>query len=160
MLTTPTVLILILFTFAATLFHVLLSIERPVWRIALRRGDTAEVQATELRFVHQSLKRLIPILPPSNGVAVIGGFSALIWQGALRDWDRVSVIILAFYLAGQLYIILFGKILSAIRDVWTTSSDGDLNAVRCGVRNLIRQHFNGLLHALGVLVLELSLVIF
>jgi Zn-dependent protease len=74
---TASVVVLILFTFAATLFHVLVAIERSVWRAAFPRAVAAEVRETDLRFVHQSLKRLIPVLPPSNGVAVIGGFAAL-----------------------------------------------------------------------------------
>jgi hypothetical protein len=160
MLTTATAPILIAFSFGATLFHVLLSIERPIWRIALPRGGTAQVDEADLRFVHQSLKRLIPVLPPSNGVAVIGGFAALIWQGIQRNWDWIAIFILAFCWSGQLSIILFGKIFSAIKDVWRTPSDGDLGDVRRGVRNLVRLHFSGLLHALGVLVLELGLVVF
>jgi hypothetical protein len=43
--------------------------------------------------------------------------------------------------------------------VWKMPSDGDIRAVRRGVWSLIRQHRNGFIHAAGVVVLELTLIV-
>lgn len=158
MLTVPALVVLLLFAFGTTIFYVLLAIERRVWGLA-RDGDPARYAEEDLRFVHRSLKHLIPVLPPSNGVVVVGGFAALVWQGVQRGWDGRAVAVLAFDVAGQLYIIGVGRIAAAVRDVRTTPSDAPVPAVAKGVRQLIRQHRNGLGHALGVLLLELVLVV-
>lgn len=158
-MTLSSLLILLLFTFGATIFYVLLCIEKCTWPIALTDKLTQTVSEEEIRFVHRALKRLIPLLPPSNGVVVAGGGATLFWQAVQRSWDGTAVIIFSFWLAGLLYIIVIGKIAAAVKDVWTTPSDGELSAVKRGVRNLIRQHFNGLLHAIGVILLQLGLVV-
>lgn len=154
------ILILMLFTFGATIFYVLLCIEMRTWAIAFPAKFSRPVPETEIRFVHQALQRLIPLLPPSNGLVVLGGGGALLWQAIQRGWDGVAVLIFGFWLGGLLYIIVIGRIAAAVKDVWTTSSNGELHAVNRGVKNLIRQHFNGLLHAIGVILLQLGLVVF
>jgi hypothetical protein len=151
--------ILLLFTFGTTIFYVLLAIERRVWAGSLTFGTNDHGSQDDVRFVHRVLKHLIPVLPPSNGVVVVGGLAAILWQCVLRGWDARSQIILGYYLALQLYIIFIGRIAAAVRDVWTTSSDGEAIAVRRGVWNLIRQHRNGLIHAAGLVILEIVVVI-
>lgn len=151
--------ILVLFTFGATIFYVLLAIERRVWAGSLTFGSDARGKDGDVRFVHAVLKHLIPVLPPSNGLVVVGGLAAILWQCFLREWDERSLIILGYYLALQLYIVFFGRVAAAVRDVWKTPSDADATAVRRGVWNLIRQHRNGFIHATGLIVLELALVV-
>ena len=156
-LNSTSLLILLLFTFASSIFYILLLIERRVWSLVFY-PESAFAKESDVRFVHRSLKRLIPVLPPSNGVVVIGGLISLVWQGIKLGWTGPSIAVLAFWFLGQTYIIVFGKIASAIRDVWSTPTDGELEAVSRGVTNLIRQHRNGLIHAIGVLALELALI--
>lgn len=151
--------ILVLFTFGATIFYVLLAIERRVWARSLTFGDDRTGTDDSVRFVHRVLKHMIPVLPPSNGVVVLGGLAAILWQCSLRSWDAFSLVLLAYYLILQLYIIFFGHIAAAIRNVWKMPSDGDIDAVRSGVWGLIRQHRNGFIHAAGLVVLELTLVL-
>lgn len=152
-------LILIVFTFGATIFYVLLAIERRVWAATVTFGNNARGSEHDIRVVHRMLKHLIPVLPPSNGIVVVGGLAAILWQAILRGWDGRSLIILGYYLTLQLYIIVVGRIATAVRDVWTTPSDGDEASVRRGVWNLIRQHRNGFLHAAGLVILEWGLIV-
>lgn len=158
-MTLTSILILMLFTFGASIFYVLLCIEKRTWAIAFPAKLSRPVPESEVRFVHQSLQRLIPLLPPSNGIVVVGGGGALLWQAIQRGWDWAAVLSFGFWLGGLLYIIVIGRIAAAVKDVWTTASNGELHAVNRGVKNLIRQHFNGLLHAIGVILLQLGLVV-
>ena len=159
-MSSPAVLpILLLFTFGSTIFYVLLAIERRVWADSLTFGSTARGSESDVRYVHRVLKRMIPVLPPSNGMVVVGGLAAIVWQCTLLDWSAPSIMILAWYLALQVYIVAFGRIAAAVRDVWTNASDGEEAVVRRGVWNLIRQHRTGLIHAVGVVALELALIV-
>jgi hypothetical protein len=150
-------LIVVLFTFSSTIFYILLLGERRVWGLLGPRA--AMVPESDIRFVHRLLNLFITVLPPSNGITVIGGLLALVWQGFARDWDWRSIVVLGWYLAIQIYIIVIGRIASAIRAVKGKDSDGPLDMVRQGVADLVRQHRNGFVHAVGVLVLELSLIV-
>lgn len=149
--------IVILFTFSSTIFYILLLGERRVWGLLGRRA--AGVAEGDIRFVHRMLNVFITVLPPSNGITVVGGLASLLWQGVAREWDWRALVVLGWYLTLQVYIIAVGRIASAIRAVKGEDSDGPLERVRQGVADLVRQHRNGCVHALGVLVLELSLIV-
>jgi hypothetical protein len=151
------VLIVVLFTFSSTIFYILLLSERRVWGLLGRRA--ADVAEGDIRFVHRVLNLFITVLPPSNLVTVIGGLAALLWQAVARDWDWRSVAVLVWYAALQLYIVVIGRIATAIRNVKGKDSEGPLDMVRQGVTDLVRQHRNGFIHAFGVLVLELALIV-
>lgn len=157
MIPTYELLIILLFTFSSTIFYILLLSERRVWGLLGRRA--ASVPEDDIRFVHRILRLFITVLPPSNLVTVIGGLAALLWQGFAREWDWRSWVVLAWYLALQLYIIVIGRIFTAIRNVHGKDSDGPLDMVRQGVTDLVRQHRNGFIHAVGVLILELALIV-
>lgn len=153
----PQALILIAFSFAAAIFHSLLGVERSVWPIAM--SETTVVPDDDLRFVHHALQGLSSYLPPSNGLMIVGGLTGLIWQGVQLHWTWQPSLVLAAWLVGQLYILTFGKIVLAVRDLRRTNNSGPIANVRRTVRQLIRQHFNGLLHAATVVVLELILIV-
>ena len=157
-LTVPGLLIVLLFLFGSSIFYTLLLIERSTWKL-VSQPESASAIEQAVRFVHLSLKNLIPVLPPSNGVVVVGGLACIIWQAARLHWSWQSLGILAFWSVGQLYILTFGRIAQAMRDVWRTPSDGSLADVSRGGRRLIQEHRNGLLHALGVLLLEMWLIL-
>ena len=126
-MTASSISVLLLFCFGATIFYVLLAIERKIWFSMPTELD--------FRLVHQVLKGLIPVLPPSNGVVVIGGLACLVWQAIERSWDWRSVIVLGFDVVVQLLIIFRGKIAAAVRDVKLTASDGDFAKVKMGFWN-------------------------
>lgn len=157
MLETPETLVFIGFSFAAAIFHALLGLERSVWAIAWSQVNS--VDESDLRRVHRTLQGLSSYLPPSNGLAAIIGLAGLIWQVLASNWSLFSIFILALWAVGQAYILTFGKIVQAVKYLRRTDSNGEFAHVRSSVRHLIRQHFNGLLHASAIVIAEIALVI-
>jgi len=155
---TTAVLIIALFTFGSAIFYFLLLLERKTWVLVLH-PDRPMRSAEDVRFVHRALQHFIPVLPPSNGVVVVGGLAAIIWQIHLSGANMSSLAVFTYWFLGQAYIIVFGHIAAAIKDVRATPVDARLDDVARGVRNLVRQHRNGFVHAFGVLVLEVALVL-
>ena len=153
----PQAMILIAFSFATAIFHSLLGVERSVWRIAT--SENAVVQDADLRFVHHALQGLSSYLPPSNGVTIIVGLTGLILQGVQLHWTWQPSLVLAAWLLGQVYILTFGRIVQTVGDLRQTIGSSPIADVRRIVRQLIRQHFNGLLHAATIVVIELGLIV-
>lgn len=150
--------IIAVYSFGGAIFYALSCIERSVLKLGLDQ-QAKEVDDEDVRFVHAALKRLIPLLPPSNGFVILFGTAAMVYQGFARGWDRASVAVLAFYWALMGYLITFGKIGAAVADVRETSSDGDIQDVRRGVSSLIVRHHIGLVANLGTVILQFLLVI-
>lgn len=105
-------LIVILFTFSSTIFYILLLSERRVWGLLGRRAAT--VSEEDIRLVHRVLNLFITVLPPSNGITVIGGVAALVWQCFAREWDWRSIVVFGWYLLFQVYIIVIGKVAATL----------------------------------------------
>lgn len=150
--------IVAVYSFGGAIFYALSCIERSVLKLGLDERSE-EVDDTDVRFVHASLKRLIPLLPPSNGFVIFFGTAAMIYQGFKRSWDRPSVAVIAFYWSLMGYLVTLGKIGAAVKDVQETSSDAEIEDVRRGVSRLVVRHHLGLVANLGVVVLEFVLVI-
>ncbi len=150
-------LIVAIFSFGTAIFYALSCIEWSTLRLALNQ-HTQTVKNADVRFVHAALKRLIPLLPPSNGFVILFGTAALIYQCFLRGWDGPSILILTFYWLVTGYLITFGRIAAAVMDVRKTDSQGDIGDVRRGVSRLIVRHHIGLSANLGVVGLEFALV--
>jgi hypothetical protein len=145
-------------SFGIGIFYVLSAIERPVWRLAFD-VHSPQVDDSDTRFVHRSLKRLIPLLPPANGAVILLGTLAMLYQALLRAWDWPSLVVLVFYWAVIGYLITLGDIRGAVRNVQETSSDSEILIVRRGVGRLVLHHHMALLANLGVVVLQFVLVI-
>jgi hypothetical protein len=146
------------FAFGSGIFYALSSIERPV--LGLARRTPPAVPDPDVRFVHQSLRRLIPLLPPTNGIVILVGNGLLIRRGVRDGWSRPVLGALTWYWAINLHIIAVGRIDKDIRMVRSTPSDGDIEQVRHGVRRLVIQHHAGLaanLGASGLALLDLVL---
>jgi hypothetical protein len=150
-------LIVTIFSFGGAIFYALSCIERSVLKLGLNQ-HSQEVDEKDIRFVHASLKRLIPLLPPSNGVVIVFGTGAMVYQGFTRNWDRASIAVLAFYWSVMGYLISFGKIAAAVKDVRAISSDSSIEDVRRGVARLIVRHHIGLIANLGAVMLEFILM--
>ena len=82
----------------------------------------------------------------------------MVYQGFTRKWDRASIAVLAFSWSVMGYLISFGKIAAAVKDVRETSSDSSIKEGRRGVARLIVQHHIGLIANLGAVMLEFILM--
>ncbi len=65
--------------------YALSSIERPVLGLAGRQPP--RVAEPDVRFVHQTLRRLNPLLPPTNGVVIVVGNGLLIRRRVRDGWS-------------------------------------------------------------------------
>ena len=153
------------FAFGATIFFVLLCVERPVWAVARGAGDdgsnakAGKVDETELQRVHTTLRALIPMLPPANGLVVVGGTALVSVQTWLRGFDVASVLIALWYVGILLWTIFGMRIARSVADVRSTPSGAPLSDIARGVARLIRAHRAGLLNTTGPLALQLALVV-
>lgn len=158
MILTPALLVVVAFTFATAIFHTLLGVERRVWRLATS-GNSARVSESDVRFAHRMLKHLSGWLPASNGVVILLGLPGLIWQAVALSWSLPSLLVLGFWIAGQVWILTAGRIARLVSDLRAGDSDGPTEGLIPVLRGPIRQHFNGFLHAGGTLLLQIALII-
>lgn len=138
------------FSFGSAIFYCLSCVENAVLSLVFKKAQNEE----DIRFVHQALKRLSPLLPPSNGFVVLFGTGSLIYQCTLHNWNWQSLVILLFYILMNLYIIFIGKIAIAVKNLQQTDSNADIKKVTSNVRHLIIEHHLGLFANLGVVILE------
>lgn len=153
-----TAFVAVVFTLGTAIFYVLSCVERSVLGLVLGKKDV-KVAEEDIRFTHASLKRLSPLLPPSNGFVILFGNIALIAQGMIRSWDFLSILILSVYWVIMLYIIVFKKIAEDVRNIKETPNNAPLSKVTENVRRLIVQHHLGLLANLLVVILEFVLIL-
>ncbi len=66
---------------------------------------------------------------------------------------------LGWWVAFQAWSLTGGRIVQVVRDVRATPWGRDLAAVWRGVRHLVRQHRDGLLHTSGIVLLETALFV-
>lgn len=158
MMATPALMVIVAFTFASAIFYTLLGVERRIWRLGLSETGPNLPPDQDVRLAHRMLRHLSGWLPPANGVVILLGLPGLIWQGFALNWSIQSVIVLAFWFIGQLWIIAFGRIAILVQDLRAVDGDADIGQIARIVGGLIRQHFNGLLHAAGTLLLEVTLI--
>jgi hypothetical protein len=155
----PAFLVVVAFTFATGIFHTLLGVERSVWRLAWATEDFGRLAEKDVRFTHRMLKHLSGWLPASNGLVIIIGLPALVWQTVALSYSVESLTVLGFWFLGQIYILTFGRIAGLVRDLRAADTDGPIQSLIPAVRGLIRQHFYGLLHASGTLVLQAGQIV-
>lgn len=145
------------FMLGTAIFYVLSCVERSV--LGLVFGKNKNIAEEDIRFTHASLKRLSPLLPPSNGFVILFGNVALIMQGIIRNWDFISIVIIAMYWIIMLYIILVRKIAQDVKNIKETPNDAAIEVVTENVRRLIVQHHLGLVANLVVVIIEFAMIL-
>lgn len=141
------------FTFGFSIFYGLSLIEKSVWPLIFGRGHS--VSDEDVRFTHQALKRLTPLLPPSNGVVIIVGLILLMRQAWELNWTAESLLLPFTYLCVMLGIVLVGKnpaVVFAIRD---QDQDSPIEEVRRTIRLVGIHHHIALFTNLGVVLYQL-----
>tara|TARA_Y100001933_G_C18925761_1_gene533076 strand:+ start:347 stop:826 length:480 start_codon:yes stop_codon:yes gene_type:complete len=152
-----TAFIVAMFMLGTSIFYVLSCVERSV--LGLVFGKNKSVTSEDIRFTHASLKRLSPLLPPSNGAVIFFGNIALIAQGFLSGWNILSIGILVIYWAIMLYIILVKNIALDVKRLQETPNEAPIESVTENVRRLIVQHHLGLLANLLVVIMEFIIIL-
>lgn len=152
-------LIVAVFTFGFSIFYALSCIEIRTWSL-MRRVDHPRVSNQDARFVHASLKRLTPLLPPSNGLVIVVGTTLLVMQAISDGWSPVATIPLVGYWISMLSIIVIGRNPAVVRDIRAHDSDGDIGAVRLDVRRVSIQHHAALFTNLAVVIYQFVFFVF
>ena len=152
-----TAFIAVSFTLGTSIFYVLSCIERSVLGLVFGKKNR-KVSEEDIRFTHASLKRLSPLLPPSNGFVILFGNIALVIQCFYREWDVLSILILVVYWSIMLYIIIFRKIVEDVRNIKETPNNAPISKVTENVRRLTIQHHLGLIANLLVVILEFVVI--
>jgi len=152
-------LIVSVFMLGTTIFYVLSCVENRVLKFAFD-STSNKVSEADIRFTHEALKRLAPLLPPSNGIVILVGMGGLIYQGIITNWVLSSIIIITLYILMNLYIIFIRRIAYWVNGLKSTSSNGDIKTVRANVKNLVIDHHLGLIANFLVVVLEFYFFVF
>lgn len=147
-------LIIAVFSFGTAIFYALSCIERPVINLWLNQRKVIGNHDI-IRFIHNELKKLIPLLPPSNGFVIAIGTISMIFQCVLTNWSFFSIVIITFYWLSMLFIIFIGKINEAINDVKNTNSNDNIVNVKRGLSKLIKLHHQGLFANLFTVILQI-----
>ena len=153
-----TAFITAVFTLGAAIFYVLSCVERSVLGLIFTKKNK-RVLEDDIRFTHAALKRLSPLLPPSNGFVIFFGTLALIVQIILTDGHYFSILIPVVYWGVMLYIIFVKKIVQDVKHIKETPNDAQLIKVTDNVKRLIVQHHLGLMANIMVVVLELLFIL-
>ena len=152
-----TAFITAVFTLGTAIFYVLSCVERSVLGLVFGKKNK-KISEADIRFTHAALKRLSPLLPPSNGFVILFGNFALIAQGVIRGWDFLSIMIIVTYWAIMLYIIIFKKIAEDVKNIKETPNDAPIAKITENVSRLIVQHHLGLIANLLVVILEFVVI--
>lgn len=146
--------IVAIFTFGFSIFYVLSLIEKSVWPIIFA-GVQKEVDETDVRITHRTLKRLTPLLPPSNGVVILVGTTLLLRQAWDLGWSWEATLLPIFYLTMMLGIVLVGKNPSVVFAIRAQDESSDLAEVKKTIRLVGIHHHTALATNLLVVLFQI-----
>ncbi len=149
--------IVAIFTLGFSIFYSLSLIEKRVWPIIFK-DVRASVSEADIRFTHEALKRLTPLLPPSNGVVILIGTTLLILQSAEQSWSLESLSIPVFYILMMAGIVLIGKNPSVVFAIRRLDQDSPIQAVTQTIRTVGIHHHIALVTNLAVVLLQIFLI--
>lgn len=152
-------LIAVVFTFGFSLFYGLSLIEKRVWPIIFR-NDSSKVSDADIRFTHEALKRLTPLLPPSNGVVILAGLTLLLLQAAELDWAWTASSLPIFYFCMMAGIVIVGKNPAVVFSIRRHGQDSPTSDLIRNLRLVGIHHHIALATNLLVVILQLTTITF
>lgn len=152
-------LIVGVFVFGFSIFYALSLIELKAWPLIFRnRGEL--VTDDNVRFIHASLKRLTPLLPPSNGLVILVGTTLLFMQATGESWSLAATALPVFYLSMMIGIIVIGKNPAVVFSIRSHDSSSDIADLRIDLRLVGIHHHIALFTNLTVVIAELAIFTF
>lgn len=147
------------FVFGFSIFYALSLIEVKAWPLIFaNRGEA--VTDDHVRFIHAVLKRLTPLLPPSNGVVILFGTTLLFMQASTENWSLVATSLPVFYLSMMLGIIFIGKNPAVVFSIRSHDSNSDIADLRIDLRQVGIHHHIALFTNLTIVIAELAIFTF
>ena len=135
--------------FATGIFTVLSLVEKPVWRL-MRLPHSTSVSDETARTIHQALKRVIHLLPPTMITTMLSVSILLGFNLVSSNFEMPYVIVSAVFFVQFIFVASLLK--KRINDVDNTPSNGEISAVRTGLGALARLHHQGLLMVFSTLL--------
>lgn len=145
------------FTFGFSIFYGLSLIEKSVWPLIFKSQE-ARVAEEDVRFTLKTLRRLTPLLPPSNGVVILAGMTLLTIQSANADWSLETLILPIAYLSMMLGIVLIGKNPSVVFAIRAHDENTPIEVVRQTMRKVGRHHHTALFTNLVIVFYQLLVI--
>jgi hypothetical protein len=150
-------LIVATFTFGFSIFYALSLIEFRVWGLIFGSGKAA-ISEDELRFTHKSLKRMTPLLPPSNGLVILVGLFLLMRQASDLGWGFEAAVMPIFYLTMMLFIVLVLRNPAVVFTIRAQDETTELSEIRKAIRRVGRDHHIALFTNLSVVLYQLLVI--
>lgn len=145
------------FTLGFSIFYGLSLIEKSVWPLIFKSAD-APVAEDDIRFTLKALRRLTPLLPPSNGVVILAGMTLLTIQTANANWSLETLVLPIAYLSMMLGIVLIGKNPSVVFAIRSHNDSTPLDVVRKTIRKVGRHHHTALFTNLAIVLYQLLVI--
>lgn len=147
--------LLIVLTFGVGIFVFLSMVEVPVYSLIFSKPSEYPAER-EIRFTHETLKRLTSKLPASNGLVILTGVPLMIAQGIARNWDTLSLTQLAGYLTVLFIIVAVRKNPKTVMSIRSKNPEKDpISGLISDLRAVGIDHHLGLLANLFALILQL-----
>lgn len=127
--------------FATGIFTVLSLVEKPIWRL-MRLPYSTTVSDETARTIHQALKRVIHLLPPTMITTMLSVSFILAYNLFINRFETPYLIVSAVFFTQ--FVLVASLLKKRINDVDNTPSDGEIRAVRKGLGALARLHHQGL----------------
>ena len=155
LLTMLTSLILIFSTVGTTLFLVLMMFESSVFRLIFYPNDV-RIKDSDIRFVFESLQRVVHLLPPLNGIITMSNIILLSFQGYEQAWSLKAILIPSLYAVLILYIIFSRNMTRVVKNIKNISYEDDISKIKNALRKTIIPHHLAFLTNFLVLALEFT----
>lgn len=145
------------FTWGFSIFYGLSLIEKSVWPLIFGSRNAA-VSEENVRFTHKALKRLTPLLPPSNGIVILVGTTLLMRQAWDMNWSFESLVQPVVYITMMLGIVLVGRNPAIVFAIRAQDENSPLDEVRKSIRSVGQQHHIALFTNLAVVLYQLLVI--
>tara|TARA_B110000503_G_scaffold137781_1_gene222640 strand:+ start:1351 stop:1884 length:534 start_codon:yes stop_codon:yes gene_type:complete len=147
--------LLVVLTLGVGIFIFLSMVEVPVYSLIFA-NKSAHLPEREIRFTHETLKRLTSKFPATNGLVILSGIPLMIVQGVSRSWDVLTLSQLASYLTILLVIVLVRKNPATVKSIRSKNPEKDsiVSLIR-DLRAVGIDHHLGLIANLSALVIQL-----
>ena len=147
--------LLVILTLGVGIFIFLSMVEVPVYSLIFK-NKSAHITERDLRFTHETLKRLTSKLPATNGLVILSGIPMMVAQGVSRGWDVLSVSQLAGYLTILLVIVVVRKNPATVKSIRSKNPEKDsVVALIRDLRAVGIDHHLGLMANLFALTVQL-----
>jgi hypothetical protein len=147
--------LLVVLTLGVGIFIFLSMVEVPVYSLIFA-NKSAHISERDIRFTHETLKRLTSKLPATNGLVILSGIPLMIAQGISRNWEFLTLSQLAGYLGILSVIVLVRRNPATVKSIRSKNPEKDsIVSLIKDLRAVGIDHHLGLAANLFALIIQL-----